>query len=88
VKIVLKPGEQAFLTRVQAYCQDGLTQPEMAKAEGLTLSGFQSRLKRLGFDLETTTNRELVRVRSGESFASLLTAGAITTQDEPEPALA
>lgn len=83
--ISLTPTERAFLERLNGYCAAGLTQSEMAEQEGFSLSSFRDAYTRLGFEIASRTIREVVRLRSGETFASLLTAGAITTQDEREP---
>jgi hypothetical protein len=73
--IRLNATEMAFVSRVQGYCAEGLTQSQMAAREGITLSGMRDKLRRCSLEFATRTEREIVRVKTGETLADLLRCG-------------
>lgn len=83
--IRLSPEELAFVERVHAYCGEGLTQPQMAEREGVSLTAVRDRLRRCGFEFQQRTQRDLVRTRTSETFAQMRAAGQIVTE-EPQTA--
>ncbi|MFN3650041.1 MAG: hypothetical protein ACK47B_10725 [Armatimonadota bacterium] len=77
--VELTPEEMAFADRVDRYCRERRTQPEMAALERLSLGGFRARLQRCGLEVVSTTERRLVRLRSGEPFMEARERGEFVT---------
>lgn len=75
--IELTAEEAAFVDRVDAYCAQGLTQPEMAAKENLTLSGFRQKLNRCGWEIDAHTTRRVVRLRTKQPLTAVKEAGEI-----------
>jgi hypothetical protein len=87
VPISLTSEQIAFLGRVQEACERGLSEPEIARLEELTVGGLRSKLARAGgMEIEKLTQRWVRRVGSGEALSDLFTAGEIVTAEEAVPA--
>jgi hypothetical protein len=80
--VKLTSEEAGLLQRVSAYCGRGLTETEMAEAEGTKLTSFRNRLLYLGFTISKTVRREVVRTGSDEPALELFEAGEIVVVDE------
>jgi hypothetical protein len=82
----LKTEDREFILRVHAYCEAGLTEPEMAARESMVLTTFRNNVFRCGFLIAKQTERRLVRTGSGESFVEMLACGEIVPAEEPQAA--
>lgn len=85
--IELTAEEDAFLKRVSGYCEEGLSQPQMAEREGISVAGFRDRLLRCRLEIVSHTSRELVQVRTGERFAEMVARGEFVVEAK-EPVVA
>lgn len=75
--IQLTPEEDAFLKRVLGYCQEGLSQPQMAEREGVSVAGIRERLIRCRLEIASKTTREIVQIRTGEPYVEMVARGEI-----------
>lgn len=85
--IRLNTDDYAFAVRVHGYCLNGVSEPDMAEAEAMSLTSFRNRLFRCGLSVHKQTARTLVRTGSWETFAELIDAGQIVAADEPAGAV-